>query len=253
MSPITQTYTNVSAQGYGLNKGAKGLDLGVVSGLQLYLDSSNTSSYTGSGNTWYDISGNGRNFTWYSTPSFNSSGVNSFNTLNNGSYGPASNSFGITNSSGYTFFLGMYQNSLVSTSAFKWYTSSGGYGRGIFSHCTWSDSNVYFDQGGCCGSDTRTNGALSNSTGTWHIVGFRCDGSSARSIWIDGNNSYQNNSGVAAINLGGTAANIGTSDEYGGSSSTWNAKIANFVVYNRALSDTEMATVWGKLRTKVGI
>jgi hypothetical protein len=35
----------------------------IKDGLQLYLDAGNTSSYPGSGNTWYDLSGNNRHFT----------------------------------------------------------------------------------------------------------------------------------------------------------------------------------------------
>jgi hypothetical protein len=42
---------------------------GVVSaGLQLHLDSRNPTSWPGSGSTWYDLSGNGNNATFYSNP-----------------------------------------------------------------------------------------------------------------------------------------------------------------------------------------
>ena len=41
------------------------------SGLSLYLDGANPDSYSGSGNTWYDLSGNGNNFTVYGSPLFN--------------------------------------------------------------------------------------------------------------------------------------------------------------------------------------
>jgi hypothetical protein len=41
----------------------------VTNGLQLYLDSHNTASWPGSGTTWYDISGNGNNATFYKNPS----------------------------------------------------------------------------------------------------------------------------------------------------------------------------------------
>ena len=41
------------------------------SGLSLYLDGANPDSYSGSGNTWYDLSGNGNNFTVYGSPFFN--------------------------------------------------------------------------------------------------------------------------------------------------------------------------------------
>jgi len=41
----------------------------VTNGLQVYLDAANSRSYSGSGNTWYDLLGN-RNFTLLNSPSF---------------------------------------------------------------------------------------------------------------------------------------------------------------------------------------
>jgi len=72
----------------------------VTSGLVLSLDAANKLSYTGTGTTWYDTSGNNNNFTLYNTPTFNSSGYfilngtnqyfRSTNTLNLGSYNAVS-------------------------------------------------------------------------------------------------------------------------------------------------------------------
>lgn len=42
----------------------------VTTGLQLYLDAGNTTSYNGSGTTWYDLSGNSRNATLVNTPTY---------------------------------------------------------------------------------------------------------------------------------------------------------------------------------------
>ena len=43
----------------------------VTSGLQLYLDAGNASSYSGSGTSWNDLSGNGRNGTLTNNPTYN--------------------------------------------------------------------------------------------------------------------------------------------------------------------------------------
>jgi len=91
----------------------------VTDGLVLHLDAGDSASYPGSGTTWTDLSGNGRNFTWNSTPSFTSGSIPYFSTLGNRCTGPASNSFGIDNTSGYTIFLICMQNALVNTAAFK--------------------------------------------------------------------------------------------------------------------------------------
>jgi hypothetical protein len=54
----------------------------VSDGLSLYLDAANPKSYSGSGNTWFDISGNGYNWTLVNTPSYNSLGYFRFNGTN---------------------------------------------------------------------------------------------------------------------------------------------------------------------------
>jgi hypothetical protein len=43
----------------------------VNSGLVLCLDAANKNSYSGTGNSWFDISGNNRNATLFNTPTFN--------------------------------------------------------------------------------------------------------------------------------------------------------------------------------------
>lgn len=50
----------------------------VTDGLVLYLDAANTKSYPGSGTTWFDISGNNRNFTLTNSPTFSTLGGGSF-------------------------------------------------------------------------------------------------------------------------------------------------------------------------------
>ena len=225
----------------------------VQSGLSLYLDASDTNSYPGSGNTWYDLSNNGKNFIWNTTPSFTSGSVPYFSTSGRGLSGAPSNSFGINNSSGYTIFMSFYQNTLTNSGAFKWSSSngSGTAGRGIFLHGTWSDGNFYFDQAGCCGADTRTNVAMTGSTGAWSIVALTCSADrTVRTIWQNGQKKATNTTTALSINLNSTPANIATSDEYG---TTWDARIGQFLMYNRALTDAEMYQNWEELRTRVGI
>lgn len=228
----------------------------ITSGLVLYLDAANSSSYPGSGSTWFDLSGNGRNFNWVSAPSVGvDSGVNYFSTLGNRCVGPASNSFGIDNTSGYTIFLMMKQLSLVATAAFKFYknNASTSAGRGIFAHCTWSDNNIYFDQGGCCSADTRTFVSSGGLTG-WNIIALRrLTNSSTRSIIKNGVTLITNTATAATIDLDSRAVDLGSTDEYGGNSSTWNARLNAFVVYNRGLSDSEIQQIFNALRARYGL
>lgn len=223
----------------------------VTDGLQIYLDANDQNSYSGSGTTWFDLSGNGRNFSW-NTPSYTSGVPSYFSTSGRRCTGPASNSVGITNTSGYTIYLIMLQNSAASTAAFKFYKNnlSSSSGRGIFAHCTWSDGNVYFDQGGCCNSDTRTFTGAGTVT-TWNIFTFRrLTNSSTRTIFKNGSSIANNTATAATIDLDGRAIDVGSTDEYGGNSSTWNARLAGFIVYNRGLSDAEITTNYNSLKSR---
>jgi hypothetical protein len=228
----------------------------VTNGLVLALDAANVRSYPGSGTSWFDLSGNGNTFTWISTPTLTTEGsIKYFSTLGNRCDGPASNSFGINNTSGYTIFLISKQNSIVASSAFKFYSSngSGAQSRGIFAHCTWSNDIVYFDQGGCCNADTRTDVASGGSQ-TWNIWTFRrFTNSSTRTISKNGTTLITNTATAADINLNSTGVNLGGSDETGGTSSAWNAQLGGFIVYNRGLSDNEISQNTNALRNRFGI
>lgn len=215
----------------------------VTNGLVQCLDAGNPRSYPGTGTTWYDVSGNNKHANWFAAPTYSAAGTLSyFGTLGNRCQSAPSNSFGITNTSGYTIFLMMKQNQVLSTSSFKFYGDVN-YGRGIFSHCTWGDDTVYFDQGGCCNADSRTNVASGGST-TWNIWTFRREtNGSTRSILKNGVALATNTNAAADINLNSTLLDIGGSDEYGSNSSPWDARLNAFLVYNRGLSDAEVQRV----------
>lgn len=224
----------------------------VTQNLSIYLDANNIKSYTGSGTAWNDLSGNNRNFTWVSAPTLNAENQKSFTTLNNRCTGPASNSVGITNTSGYTIFLLVKQNNIVGASAFKFYSSVAG-GRGIFSHCVWGDGNVYFDQGGCCNADTRTfvnAGTVTN----WNMFAFsRQTNGSIRKIYKNGNLLTTQSNTAADLNLSATGIDLGSSDEYGGNTSAWDARLGGFLVYNRELAEAEIQQNFNALRGRFGI
>jgi hypothetical protein len=227
----------------------------ITNGLQLYLNAANYNSYPGSGSTWYDLSGNNRNCSWISAPSYSTDEVGGyFSTLGNRCSGPASNTFGINNTSGYTILVACRQISLVATGAFHFYSSNGSDGsasRGIFSHLTWSNDIVYIDQGGCCNSDTRTQVASGGSF-TWNLWCFTKDNSSRR-IYKNHLMLQQNTAEAANINLDSRNVDVVGSADYGGNSSTWNAKISAFAVYNRGLSESEVKENFSALKGRFSL
>jgi hypothetical protein len=225
----------------------------VTNGLVLHLDAANLNSYPGTGNTWYDISQNNKHFNWVSSPSTGvDNGIKYFTTLGNRCIGPASNTFGIDNTSGYTIFLVSKQNTLTDNHAFKFYkTGVGTATRGIASHCINVSGILYLDQGGCCNADTRINVTDGNGL-SWNIWGFRSN-ITTRNIFRNGTSIALNTTTAANIDLNSTAVDLASSDEYGGNSSTWNARLASFVVYNRALTDAEVLQNFNAQRARFNL
>lgn len=221
----------------------------VRSGMVIYLDANMYASYSG-GTTWYDLSGNGNNFTWGSTPTYSTEmGARFFSTSGNRATGPASNSVGINNTSGYSVLFISQTNTNNANSAFKFY-SSAPYGRGIFAHPGWSNYTMYFDQGGCCDANQRTQITGDSTDFTRFRLWALTSNVSTRKIYKNGVVVATNNTSAANIDLNSTAIDLGSSDEYGGASSNWDGKLNIFLVYNRALTDAEVLQNYQYFRTR---
>ena len=227
--------------------------------LQLLLDASNPRSYPGTGTTWSDVSGNRRDFVWNGTggASFTSSGQASyFSTSGTRAQGPASNSFGITNGSGYTIFA--VSATLVdnANSMFKFYNASSAVdstSRGIFVHPGWSNLTMYFDQSTCCDADERTQQTFTEADmrnfRVWCFRSRLYD----RSIFMNGVQSVQNVTYAANINLGSGVAHLGGSNEYGDAASNWGGRLAFFAVYNTGLDDNTVLEISKDLMPRFGL
>jgi len=238
----------------------------ITDGLQIHLDAGDTNSYSGSGNDWYDISGNDNDFTWangtygpvhnlYGEGIYGSTGpeVPSFWCNGRRCTGPASNSVGINNTSGYTIFLVSCVTRYTESQSFKFYGSVG-YTRGITAHHPWTNGVIYFDQGGCCATSQRLTYTASTANLEFHIWTFQRDtGGSTRRIYKDGTQVAIQTATAANINLNTTAIDLGGSNEYGGAYSAWYGQINSFLVYNRGLSSTEVSQVADYLKQKIGL
>lgn len=217
----------------------------ITNGLSCYLDAGNPKSYSGSGTAWNDISGNGRNFTWATTPTFTSSGAGSyFATTNKQCDGPASNSFGINNTSGYTIFL--VSKNVTTTQNYAFYFAQASE-RAISTHHTWSDGHIYFDQGGCCGTSQRTS-VLNVNLLSWNVTCYTSNITN-RKVIKDGVVLGTNT--VSAANLDLVSTGVRINFVTGGLN--WDAHLSSFIVYNRGLSDNEIKQNYEALRGRFGI
>lgn len=227
--------------------------------LQLLLDAANPKSYSGSGTTWADVSGNGRNFVWNGTGGavFTSAGSGSyFSTNGTRAQGPASNSFRINNGTGYTIIAVTTTQTDNANSLFKFYNTTSSVSsasRGIFVHPGWSNSTMYFDQATCCEANQRTQQTYT----TADMRNFRvwCFRSRLydRSIFMNGVLGVNNTTYAANINLGSPAVDLGSSDEYGAAASNWNGQINFFAVYNTGLDDNTILEISKELMARFGL
>jgi len=231
------------------------------SGMQLNLDASNSKSSPGSGTTWTDVSGNGRDFTWSSAPTYNTrpvvGGYQQPDSIDSAMCsGPASNNFGIDSSSGASFVFYSTVDATSNHSAFKWYMGDGGGtdARGYFSHLPWGSAIIYFDTNGS--TSTSSGGGRLQTTNLANVVNFfwvhvftkSADGATMK-IYRDGEEVASRTNAGACPTLSSDAATIGGDDTY---ASGWNAKMGSFLCYNRELSAAEVKQITAALRGRDG-
>ena len=60
---------------------------------------------------------------------------------------------------------------------------------------------------------------------------------------MNGINYITNTTYAGNINLGSTAMDLGSADEYGGAAANWNGQLAYFAVYNTGLDDTTILNI----------
>ena len=130
-----------------------------TNGLVLNLDASDPSSYSGSGSTWNDTSGNNNHFN-INTATYNNSGYFIFDG-DDSMTGPPSNSFGLSQTN-HTIEIVLTPN-VAGGSPINFRGNNHAYG--INAHIPWSSDVIYYDVGGCCGGEDRI------SVGSGNMVG----------------------------------------------------------------------------------
>ena len=228
------------------------------SGLQLTLDASNSKSYGGSGTTWSDVSGNGRDFTFTASPTFNSDvghpAASSFDTIR--ANGPNADTFDIHATTGYTIVLVALQDALNNESAFKFPMGDGAGvdARGIFAHCSWGNGVVYFDTAGS--TSTASSGGRVNTSGDGnfatnditHYAFTKSINGATQTIYKDGVNVAQGTNRGPGVILSSHPVTFGGDEQY---LDGWDAKMYYILVYNRELTATEVKQIYESMRGRL--
>ncbi len=186
-----------------------------TNGLQLYLDAGNTTSYPGSGLTWFDISGNSRNFTLDSGFTYRSSG-NLFMTDGIGAVRDGV----ITTSTTSTIILWL---KTIDTQALFIHGQDGGYYVGAY----YSTAKEYHGSAGSpdfyLDSAARDNIFDFGLDGKWHMYEFR-------NVNLQNWTSFKFNK-YSSFTFG--SVNIGA-----------------IMIYNRNLSTAESQLIYNTMKTR---
>lgn len=218
----------------------------VTSNRVLHLDAGVSSSYSGTGSTWNDLSGNSNHATLYNSPAWSTTfgGMFTFNGTNNYAQPPA----GFANfTSGITVFsiLNMGTGNGAGWERIIDFGNGADVNNIVFYRSGTTDSMSFYIAGGPNASATNiiTNSAMAN-----YAVTF--DNSTT--------SFYKNGSLFSSSSTVGTIGNVTRNNCYIGRSN-WAADayfestIGILIIYNRALTATEISQNFNALRGRFGL
>lgn len=229
--------------------------VGKMEGLTLWLETTKLSESFGNANlengdtvtNWYDLSSKDHDFTGtatYLNNSINGLPAISFDGTNVDLFSRSNvliSDFVMANQG--TVFL--VQNYVSGTNNSIFWETTGQVRLGT--HSIHSNGTLYFDFGDCCTSDARTTYVPSSFIENNNIITLVKYPSSA-SIIINGSIATTNSIATGSLPL---AAN--TSTFYVGGGSFFNGRLAELIIFERALSDNEINDVEKYLSKKWGI
>ena len=215
----------------------------VTTGLKVYLDALNPASYSGSGTTWYDLSGNGNDVSMQNSGSITWSPgpTGYFSTVANGWFNRTSASNVPTGNSPYTLSAWVQLGSSWNGNGFM---SIGPFGNGNEANAFRAGStnqllNYWW------GNDLSVNISVSPTNGWFNAVA-KYDGTT-RSIWVNGvlagsDTPVGHNVTSSDIQISKTAGN-----EY------LQGNIAQALIYNVALSGSEILANFNASKSRFGL
>lgn len=208
----------------------------VTNGLVLCLDAGNTRSYPGSGTTWTDLSGNGRNATVVGSPTFTNGYFDA--TSDSNYFTLASYSHG---TSDFTYSMWMTIDTVDSLST-------------LFENGSWTDTLLFrhetsniavYAEGALYGTF-----AFTPVAGTWYNIVFKRE-SSVAYAYTNGNQIGSTFGLSVDISLANPNMWLMRSQHTTGQSN--DGKVAAFSLYSRALSENEIKQNFNALRGRFGI
>lgn len=243
----TESYVEVYDGANWIHWGVTGNNY-ITDGLVLYVDAKDTTSYPGSGNTWYDLSGNNLNFTMVGTVSHDSSEgyFYGWSTSNYWQCNASWSSYLPTGDSPRTICALVRRTTGVTYEHVIHYgNDTVGQAYGLTVHTglnqvsdhRWGTSNF-----GSTTLSTDTNYFLSTRYHTTDYPGARYQVNSTYDTQSDITSNLS--TGTSTLRIG---SRISTPTE------VWNGRIHAVMVYDRVLTDEELGTNFTYLGSRLGL
>jgi Concanavalin A-like lectin/glucanases superfamily len=219
----------------------------VASGLQLYLDANDATSYPGTGTTWYDLSGNNNNLAMVNSSniSYTSSGGGYFTLASTGYFSSGTNTNMPSGSNpSYTVSAWVNVASVASYNGIMLIGSLTSLGAiGLTLQSPGSVTNFWY---GYDASHTYT-----IPLNTWFNVTALWDGTT-RYIYVNGSSlGTLTYGGSGTLNVTSSSVLVGAS--YPANTEYLQGKIGQALIYNRALTPTEITQNYTATRTRYGV
>jgi hypothetical protein len=209
----------------------------VTTGLKINLDAGSQLSYSGVGTDWYDASNNQSKTVSSGSPTFSGTGLSSNFTLN-GSNQWFTTDYKLSNTSYTKIAIFQYNGTTYNI-------VSGG---NTAQHAFWMSGTTYLHAGHNGGWSTVIS-TTSLAQNTWYFGAVSFNSTTGWKLYVNGR-LESTSSNTATVSGTGVSVLIGAYDP---GANLFNGKIAQVMVYDRALSDTEIRQNYEVLRGRYGI
>ena len=224
----------------------------VTDGLVLDLDATNKKSYSGSGTSWYDISGNGGSAILTNGPTFNYQNGGSFvfddindyarftrSDLNGGSFAYSS----------ITCFLWFYQTGGTGTNDNNIITVENTFELSVGNLTNGYSSLVY------ASNPWAWYGAITSvvTNNAWNMITFVHNAAGGRYLYVNGTQVFYRSDSGGLSSGGASYPYLNLMGRYGGATNVAGGRLAKVQIYNRVFTTTEIQQNYNALKGRFGL
>lgn len=228
-------------------KGTIVVDASIATGnnMLLYLDAGNKNSYSGTGTTWYDLSGNNNNTLTTNNTTYSANDGGYFNFTPNGWFTTSSAKYNVSYT-GKTVFLAAKLASGMSSGTYRCMFGSNGANRNfnLYFYYTGSAYQLHYSAAGQGGLSSN----MSYTPGNWGTFAITHTTGGVLTYYYNGVQLGTQQTGVTFSQyLYTDSENVGASDNY------WNGPISVVSIYGSALTAAQILQNHNFVRTRYGL